>query len=281
MNTNMKRILCVGESDSSGGAGIQADIKTITALGGYAATALTALTVQNSQGVTGLNFIDGDFVYAQMKSMVDDLGVDAFKVGVIGQDYAVNRVGDLLDETLSERIKVIIDPAIATRSGEAMVDEQTLATIKRRLLVRADLITPNKREAELLTGMTIRDLDDMRHATEMMRTLGAAAVLLKAGTIDSDYTVDLLAHDGGEYIFKSKVVKTKHTHGAGATLSSAITYFMADGDDVQAACQKGIDYLNHAIYTAPGFGKAVGPIHHMHGQSSLLSTSEDDILIAL
>ena len=259
-----KRILTIAESDSGGGSGIQADIKTIMAFGGYAASAVTSVTAQNSKGVQEYVNIEPSFVVMQMRAVLDDIGADAIKIGLLGGGQMINDVSDVLDELLETKIKVVIDPSIVARDGTVMLDHGTIATLKRRLLVRATVLTPNLREAELLTGMKVHDIDDMKHAADMLRTLGAEAVVLKGGAISGEKVVDLVATSDGETIFESPILRTRHTQGAGATLSTAIAICVAQGMDVPAAVKTGLDYLNRAIETAYGFGQGAGPINHGH-----------------
>ena len=259
-----KRILTVAESDSGGGSGIQADIKTIMAFGAYASSAVTSVTAQNSKGVQEYVNIEPSFVAMQMRAVLSDIGADAIKVGLLGGTQMINDVSDVLDELLGRDIKIIVDPSMVARDGLAMLDQETIATLKRRLLVRATVLTPNLREAELLTGMKIHDLDDMKHAADMLRTLGADAVVLKGGAISGDTVIDLVATNQGETLFESPIMRTRHTQGAGATLSTAIAVCLAEGMDIASAVRRSLDYLNRAIETAYGFGQGAGPINHGH-----------------
>lgn len=260
----VRRILTVSESDSGGGAGIQADIKTIMAFGGYASSAITSVTAQNSRGVQEYMSIEPSFVALQMRAVLDDIGADAIKIGLLGGTQMINDVSDVLDDLLEKDIKIVVDPSMVERDGSVMIDQETIATLKRRLLVRATVLTPNLREAELLTGMKIHDIDDMKHAADMIRTLGADAVVLKGGQISGEKVVDLVATNDGETIFESPILRTRHTQGAGATLSTAIAICIAEGMDTVSAVRRSLDYLNRAIETAYGFGQGAGPINHGH-----------------
>lgn len=259
-----KRILTVAESDSGGGSGIQADIKTILAFGGYASSAVTSVTAQNSRGVREYVGIDPAFVVKQMRAVLDDIGVDAIKIGLLGGNEMINRVSDVLDELMGGPVKVVIDPSMVARDGSVMLDQESIATLKRRLLIRATVLTPNLREAELLTGMKIHDIDDMKHAADMMRTLGAEAVILKGGPISGEAVIDLVATADGETLFESPIFRTRHTQGAGATLSTALAVCLAEEMDINSAMRRSLDYLNRAIETAYGFGEGAGPINHGH-----------------
>lgn len=256
------RVLTVAESDSSGGNGIQADVKTILALGGYATTAITGITAQNSQGIDQFQVVDPLLVAQQMKSVLDDIGTDAIKTGILNNAVAVDAIADVLDEKARRPLPVVIDPSLVSRAGDLLVDEATIAAIKRRLLVRADVLTPNLREAEYLTGMNLRDIDGMRHAAVMMRTLGAETVVLKCGQALSDKELYLVATEDEERIYERPQVASPHTAGAGCTLASAIAVSLGQGMEVFSAVERALDFLNQAILHAPGFGRGCGPLNH-------------------
>lgn len=258
------RVLAIAESDSSGGAGIQADIKTVLAFGGYAATAVAGMTAQNTRGIMGFQAADPDFVAQQIRVVLDDMNMDVIKTGLLGNESIINAVSDILDELQDEDYKVVVDPCIVARNGQPLLDMDTIATLKRRLLVRAHVLTPNRREAELLTGMTIKDLDDMRHATEMMLTFGAEAVVLKGGQITGIDVVDLVATEDGDKIFESAVVQNDNTHGAGCTLAAGIAACLAQGQDVFAAVENSLSFLNEAIRNAEEIGQGAGPVNHAY-----------------
>ncbi len=259
-----KKILTVAESDSCGGSGIQADIKTIMALGGYASSAITSVTAQNTQGIQDVVQMDPAFVVAQMRAAIGDIGVDAIKVGLLGSIAMIDRVADVLDQLHSGPCKVVLDPSMVARDGSVAMDQDTISALKRRLLVRATAVTPNRREAELLTGMTISDLDGMRHAADMMLTLGAEIVILKGGPISGEKLVDLVATLDGDRTFETAIIPTQHTQGAGATLSSALAVCLAEGMDAFSAMQRSLEFLNRSIASAHGFGKGAGPINQAH-----------------
>jgi len=264
------RVLTVSESDSSGGSGIQADIKTVLALGGYAMTAIAALTAQNTRGVVGFQTADPEFVSQQMRVVLEDMGTDAIKTGILGNEAIINAVADVLDDVLDKNYPVVVDPAIVARNGEPLMDPHAIATLKRRLLVRATVITPNRKEAEILTGMTIRDLDDMRHAADMLRTVGAEAVVLKGGQINSEMVVDLVATGEGERIFESSMQDVCHTHGAGDTLAAALAVSLSQGLTIFEAMERSLCFLNKSIETAHDYGHGVGPVNHAFEIEALL-----------
>jgi len=256
------RVLTVADSDSCGAGGIQADIKTIMALGGYATTAISVVTAQDTKGIARQQILEPAFVAQQMRTVLADIGADAIKTGMLIDNGIINAVGDVLDECQDKGIPVVIDPAIVSRQGEQMLSEQALATLKRRLFVRATVLTPNLREAELLTGMSIRDMDKMRHAADMLRTLGAEAVLLKAGQTFSNKVVYLVAAENEECLFERPMLETRHTLGAGATLASAVAVNLAQKMDIFAAVESALEFMHEAIIHAPGFGGDAGPMNH-------------------
>lgn len=257
------RILIVGGSDSGGGAGIQADIKTVTALGGYAATAITALTAQNTQDVYEVMPVSADFVRRQMEVVLDDIGADAIKIGMVGNADVINAVCDVI-EARAETIPIIVDPVMFAKGGARLLDADCLDTLKRRLFLVASLLTPNLPEAEALTGMTIRDERDMEAAAAMLLTVGAQAVLVKGGHLPSDKVHDVLASHDNIEIFETSRLVSNHTHGTGCTLASAIATGLAQGMPLRDAVERARAYVHKAIRTAPGFGRGNGPLNHGH-----------------
>jgi hydroxymethylpyrimidine/phosphomethylpyrimidine kinase len=258
------RVLIVAGSDSGGGAGIQADIKTVTALGGYAATAVTALTAQNTVGVQGIFPVPPDFVALQMRVVLDDIGADAIKLGMLGNAWIIEAVADVLEDR-GIGIPLVVDPVMVAKSGAFLLEPEAVLALKQRLLIRADLVTPNLPEATALTGIAdIRDLNDMRHAAALVRSLGPKAVLLKGGHLDGEEVIDLLVTDDGEEVFTSARIHTPHTHGTGCTLASAIAARMAQGASVREAVLHARAYLEQAILSAPGHGHGHGPVNHGH-----------------
>jgi hydroxymethylpyrimidine/phosphomethylpyrimidine kinase len=215
------RVLIVAGSDSGGGAGIQADIKTVTALGGYAATAVTALTAQNTEGVFGVMPVDPAFIRRQMELVLEDIGADAIKTGMLHDAAVIDAVSDVLDG-LDGRIPVVVDPVMVAQSGASLLEAEAVQTLTRRLVLRATLMTPNVHEAERLTGMTIRSVADMKQAAAMLLTIGCRAVLLKGGHLDGDTVVDVLASEEEILLFENPRIDTPHLHGTGCTLASAI-----------------------------------------------------------
>ena len=257
------RVLIVAGSDSGGGAGLQADIKTVTALGGYAATAVTALTAQNTEGVFGVVPVDPDFIRQQMTLVLDDIGADAVKTGMLHDAAVIDAVSDVLDD-LDDRIPVVVDPVMVAQSGASLLESEAVQTLVRRLALRATLLTPNVHEAERLTGLTICSVADMKHAAGMMLTIGCKAVLLKGGHLGGDTVVDVLAREEEVVQFENPRIETPHLHGTGCTLASAIATGLAQGLSLHNAYSRARAYLQEAIRTAPGLGHGAGPVNHGH-----------------
>ena len=258
------RVLVVAGSDSGGGAGIQADIKTITVLGGYAATAITALTAQNTLGVFGVLPIDPDFVAEQIAVVLSDIGADAIKTGMLYSEEIISAVASVL-EFRARRLPVIVDPVMVAKGGTALLQERARAVMVERLLPLAALITPNAPEAAALTGIAVETVDDMERAADRLLALGASAVLIKGGHIPGDTIVDLLrTADGDGARFEHARIATQSTHGTGCTLASAIATGVAHGFTLRDAVERAEDYVLEAIRTAPGLGKGHGPLNHGH-----------------
>jgi hydroxymethylpyrimidine/phosphomethylpyrimidine kinase len=257
------RVLIVAGSDSGGGAGIQADIKAVAALGGYAMTAVTALTAQNTLGVEAVVGIDPAFVRRQMAVVLDDLGAEAIKTGMLHSAPVIEAVAAELTAR-GRGIPLVVDPVMVAESGAALLDPAAVGALNRDLLVRATLLTPNLPEAEKLTGMTIADLDAMRQAATMLRTLGAEAVLLKGGHLVGDTIHDVLATEAGLEVYTGTRIAARGSHGTGCTLASAVACGLAQGLGLRDAVARGRAYLREAIRTAPGFGRGHGPVNHGH-----------------
>jgi hydroxymethylpyrimidine/phosphomethylpyrimidine kinase len=256
------RVLVVAGSDSGGGAGIQADIKTITALGGFAATAVTAITVQDTTGVHGVFPVPPDIVVQQMRVVLDDIGADAIKIGMLGDAATVEAVSDVLEQFGD--IPLVVDPVMRAKGGAALMDSAAIEAMRRRLALRATVLTPNIPEAELLAGRQIDDVVAMEHTAEQLLTLGSRAVLLKGGHLEGDEVVDVLATEDGLLRWEAPRVQTRHTHGTGCTLASAIAISLAQGFSLPDAVARGRAYVHRALATAPGFGRGHGPMNHAH-----------------
>jgi hydroxymethylpyrimidine/phosphomethylpyrimidine kinase len=254
------RVLIVAGSDSGGGAGIQADLRTVTALGGYGMTAITALTAQNTLGVFGVHPVPAAFVVQQMRVVLDDIGADAVKIGMLGNAEIVEAVADVLESPPVRDIPLVLDPVLASTGGHALIDMNGLALLKSRLIPRAWLVTPNLGEAEILTGIAVRDIDGMRRAAAAILAMGARNVLIKGGHLDGDVLTDMLVNGGGEHIFRHQRIDTRHTHGTGCTLASAIATRIAQGTPLTQAVSDGCAYVQAAIRAAPGLGRGHGPL---------------------
>lgn len=256
----MQRVLIIAGSDSSGGAGIQADIKTVTCLGGYAMTAITALTAQNTLGVSGVLPIAPDFVRQQADACLDDIGADAIKTGMLGDASMIDCVAEIIEKA---GVFTVVDPVMVAKGGHPLLAAQAVHTLKTRLLPLADLLTPNTPEAEALTGLSIMSEADMQTAAEALLGLGAKAVLMKGGHLDlGPEVVDLLVTREAAHRFTAPRVETRHTHGTGCTMASACAALMREGRPLEEAVGLAKDYIGGAILMAPGLGQGHGPLRH-------------------
>ncbi|WP_395445659.1 bifunctional hydroxymethylpyrimidine kinase/phosphomethylpyrimidine kinase [Caulobacter sp. UC70_42] len=254
------RVLVIAGSDSGGGAGIQADIKTVTALGGYAATAITAVTVQNTLGVTGVHPIPLEVIAAQARAVLDDIGADAIKTGMLGDVGVVETVASAIDH--AGQIPVVVDPVMIAKGGAPLLAEAAIGAVKSLMIPRAALLTPNAPEAAALTGLSVETTDDLRRAGEALLTLGAKAVLMKGGHVPGERVVDVLMTAEGETTFEGERIETRHTHGTGCTLASACATGLAQGLSLNAAVARAWNYVHEAMLRAPGFGAGHGPLDH-------------------
>lgn len=254
------RVLVIAGSDSGGGAGIQADIKTITALGGYAATAITAVTVQNTLGVTGVHPIPLEIIAAQARAVLDDIGADAIKTGMLGDVGVVETVAVILEYAKS--VPVVVDPVMVAKGGASLLADAAIGAVKSLMIPRAALLTPNAPEAAALTGLSVETTDDLRRAGEALLAMGARAVLMKGGHIEGDRMIDVLMTPAGETTFEGERIDTRHTHGTGCTLASACATGLAQGLPLEQAVARAWNYVHEAMLRAPGFGQGHGPLDH-------------------
>ena len=259
MTSTLGRVLIIAGSDSGGGAGIQADIKAVTALGGYAATAITAITVQNTLGVHGVHPLPLDLIEAQARAVLDDIGADAIKTGMLGAVDVVERVAAILDVA---SVPAVVDPVMIAKGGHSLLAEEAISAVKSLMIPRAALLTPNAPEAEALTGLGVADLDGQRRAGEALLALGARAVLMKGGHVAGETVIDLLLTPSGETLLEGPRVDTRHTHGTGCTLASACAAGLAKGLPLEAAVAEAWAYVAEAIRRAPGLGRGHGPLDH-------------------
>ena len=260
MKPNSK-ILIIAGSDSSGGAGIQADIKTVTALGSYAMTAITAVTTQNTTGVKSIVGIDPKEIFNQIIFTCKDIRPDAIKIGMLHSSIVIRSVLKALD--LINVKKIILDPVMVAKGGAKLIDSKAIQLLKFKLIKKVSLITPNIPEAEILTKTKILSKDDMIFAANKLMRLGAKSVLIKGGHSKNRNVIDIFINKKDIKIFESKRYKTKNTHGTGCTLSSAVTTFTSCGKTVKKSCELGIKYVNSAIKLNPKYGKGHGPINHL------------------
>jgi hydroxymethylpyrimidine/phosphomethylpyrimidine kinase len=256
------RVLIVAGSDSGGGAGIQADIKAVTMLDGFAATAITALTAQNTEGVFGILPIAPDFIRQQMSVVLDDIGADAVKTGMLHDTAVIETVAAVLAER--DPIPLVVDPVMVAKGGAKLIEDSAVDALKRLLAARAAVLTPNLPEAEILCGRAIDTVDAMKSAAEMLLGLGCGAVLLKGGHLPGDTLTDVLATADGFRTWQSRRIDTRHTHGTGCTLASAIAAGIAQGLAIEAAVERARTYVMRAILSAPGLGRGHGPLDHAH-----------------
>lgn len=257
------RILAIAGSDCGGGAGIQADIKTITALGGYAMSAITALTVQDTNTVHDIASVDPVFIARQIEVCLADIGADAIKTGMLHDVPVIEAVANAI-ATHGAGLPLVADPVMVAKGGAALLEPGAIDSLKRALFPMVTLLTPNLPEAEILAGMAIGDLDGMKKAAEILRTLGPEAVLLKGGHLPGEAIHDVLADENGIEVFGSPRIDTSDTHGTGCTLASAIATGLAQGMALPDAIRRARAYVQAAIRTAPGLGGGHGPLNHGH-----------------
>ena len=251
------RILIIAGSDSSGGAGIQADIKAVTCLGGYAMTAVTAVTVQNTLGVAAIHAIPPEIVVAQMRACIDDIGVDAVKIGMIGGAQTVRAVADAL---AGVKVPIILDPVMVAKGGASLLDDEAAAALFERLLPLATVVTPNTPELAMLAQTEIEDEADALLAAQELLLQGCAAVLAKGAHLPGDRITDWLVTRGAHVAFQSPRVDSRHTHGTGCTLAAALATGLGQGMPIEAAVVRARAFVAQGIARAPGFGAGHGPL---------------------
>ena len=256
------KILIIAGSDSSGGAGIQADIKTATCLGVYSMTALTAVTIQNTQGVKSVVSIPENEIYNQIIHTTRDIKPDAIKIGMLHSTEVINKVYKSLNKIKIK--KIILDPVMIAKGGSKLITDQAIKVMKKKLLKKVLLITPNIPEAEVLTGVKIKNKNDMIFAANKLIEFGVSNVLIKGGHLKSNKLHDIFINKKEIKVFSNKRLKTKNTHGTGCTLSTAITSFFSCGKTLKRSCELGVKYVNSAILTNPKIGIGHGPINHLN-----------------
>jgi len=256
------KILIIAGSDSSGGAGIQADIKTVTSLGSYAMTAITAVTAQNTNGVKKVYPIKPKDIKEQIIYTCNDIKPDVIKIGMLHSTKVILSVKEALKKIKASR--VVLDPVMVAKGGAQLINKSAIKTLRNKLIKEAYLITPNIPETEVLTKMKIKGISDMIQAANILLKFGVKNVLIKGGHSKSNLLVDILLNRKELKIFKNKRIITKNTHGTGCTLSSAIATFLSCGKPIKKSCELGIKYVNQSIKTNPKYGKGHGPVNHLN-----------------
>jgi hydroxymethylpyrimidine/phosphomethylpyrimidine kinase len=259
---SLPRLLIIAGSDSSGGAGIQADIKTASALGVYAMTAITAITAQNTTGVTAVHAVPPEVVRKQIIACLTDIGADAIKTGMLANAAIVKVVAATLRE-YAPNIPLVVDPVMVATSGAALLKPDAEKSLVKQLIPLATLITPNIPETKRLTGITRSDRASLRRAAAALMDMGAKAALIKGGHASKATIDDILVWEHGVDVYGFPRLKTRHTHGTGCTLASAIAANIAKGWPLPVAVAKAREYVQAAIAAAPGFGHGHGPLNHM------------------
>jgi hydroxymethylpyrimidine/phosphomethylpyrimidine kinase len=256
------RALSIAGSDSGGGAGIQADLKTFSALGVFGMTAITAVTVQNTEGVSGYQALAPEIVAEQIRAVVTDIGVDAAKTGMLASAEIVTAVADALSENAVPNL--VVDPVFVSKHGDALLEPEAVGALRERILPLATLVTPNLPEAAGLVGFDVTNRDLMEDAAGAIRSMGPRAVLVKGGHLEGAANAEDLFFDGDrtEWIGAERI-ETANTHGTGCTLSSAIAAYLARGDDLLDAVRKGKAFVTEAIRGALPLGRGIGPVDQL------------------
>jgi len=255
------KILIIAGSDSGGGAGIQADIKTVTALGSYAMTAVTAVTAQNTKGVKKITPIPTKNVQKQITMVLDDIGANAVKIGMLYNVGIIKCVYRILKKYKLKNI--VLDPVMVAKGGAKLINNSSIEYLKKLLLPLSDIVTPNIPEAEVLTGYLILNRKDMIKAAKKILNMGPKNVLLKGGHLKNRMIFDILVTKKGIKIFSKRKIITKNTHGTGCTLSSALATCLSQKKNILKSCKISLKYVDRAITSAPGYGKGFGPLNHL------------------
>ncbi|MEN7548983.1 bifunctional hydroxymethylpyrimidine kinase/phosphomethylpyrimidine kinase [Rapidithrix thailandica] len=265
MKKSYKRVLTIAGSDSGGGAGIQADIKTFSALGCYGMSAITAITAQNTQGVAAVHPIPVPFIEKQISMVIEDIGVDAVKIGMLHSAEVIKAVARMLEKYKIEN--VVLDPVMVATSGDRLIKEEAIATLKSVLIPLTSIITPNLPEAGVLIGQELSTYADMTRAMADLVSLGSKAVLIKGGHMSGQSRiVDLLYYNHTVKEFSAPRIETRNNHGTGCTLSSAIAAYLAKGCTLDKAMDKAKKYITKALDNGQNYrlGKGHGPVHHFY-----------------
>ncbi|MEJ2222521.1 MAG: bifunctional hydroxymethylpyrimidine kinase/phosphomethylpyrimidine kinase [Desulfobacterales bacterium] len=258
------KVLTIAGSDSGGGAGIQADLKTFSAIGCYGMSAITALTAQNTRGVSGIHAVPPDFAVQQIDAVFSDMGADAVKIGMLYSAELIEAVSEALKK--HDARKIVLDPVMVAQSGDKLLQDDAIEAIKTHLMPLADVVTPNIPEASVLCGRQLKQWSDIESATETLARHGSRSILIKGGHGDQNESTDLLflARENRFVSLTADRIQTRNNHGTGCTLSSAIAAYMAKGRDIEAAVQKAKSFMNRAIAAGAGYnlGHGHGPVHH-------------------
>ncbi|MAU40226.1 MAG: bifunctional hydroxymethylpyrimidine kinase/phosphomethylpyrimidine kinase [Kordiimonas sp.] len=255
------RVLIIAGSDSGGGAGLQGDIKTVTCLGGYAATAVTAITVQDSTGVHDIQPLSADLVADQMRVVLRDIGADVIKCGMLANAEIINAVADIRDQYAAD-VPMVVDPVLASTAGQSLLAGDAGDILKSRILSKAAVITPNIPEAEILSNQNIASLEDMISVATKLLHLGAGAVLLTGGHLPGGKLTDVLAVEETIDLFESERIESVHTHGTGCALAAAVATRLAQQMTLKEAVERARHFVRRAIENAPGYGRGHGPMGH-------------------
>ena len=267
INNLSKTVLVIAGSDPSGGAGIQADLKTLTSLGVYGMTAITALTEQNTNGVSDIFEIPLDFVVKQINCCLSDIDINAVKIGMLHSAELIFAVYEALNDNniLSKKdINIVLDPVMVAKGGHKLLKENAVDALKNFIYKVHPVLTPNIPEAEILTGMKINNLTDMKNVGKEIIKLGASNVIMKGGHMEKPVITDLYIDDSEIYSIETKKILTNHTHGTGCTMASALSAFLAKSFNVKFSFENAHKYVNNAIKTSPKFGRGNGPINHCY-----------------
>jgi hydroxymethylpyrimidine kinase/phosphomethylpyrimidine kinase len=256
----MKRALTIAGSDSGGGAGIQADLKTFAAHGVYGTSAITALTAQNTRGVTGVHVVPAEFVTQQIEAVASDIGVDAVKTGMLATSAIVEATTAAVEAL--DLPNLVVDPVMVAKGGDRLLDQDAVHAIRRTLLRVARVVTPNVPEAEVLSGVSITSLDDMRRAAGIILKLGPKSVIVKGGHLAGDESIDLLVHDAGEVVLSAPRLSVPHTHGTGCTFAAAIAARLALGESLDEAARLAKQYVTGAMRHGIDVGSGHQPLGH-------------------
>ena len=255
------KVLIIAGSDSSGGAGIQADIKTITAFGGYAMTAITEVTSQNTKGVKEIVSISPKNLQKQITMVLDDIGTNAVKIGMLHNTKVIKSIYKILKKYKLKN--VVLDPVMIAKGGARLANNNSIKYLKKLLFPLCDVVTPNIPEAEVLTGYSISNKKEMIKAAKKIITMGPKNVLLKGGHLKNKMIFDILVSKNKIKIFQKRKIKTRNTHGTGCTLSSAIAACLSQKKNILRSSNISLKYVDKAILTAPGYGKGFGPLNHL------------------